>query len=133
MLRLCAAKHGFDVLGWVLDVLDANDAAEQNVFFAVAMTRWNDSGAVNQVDPLHERDVLPDLGLAGDGCGGADAFLAEGVDDGGFASVGVADEANGDLLAVGVQDGELTEKGDQGAFAERVGERGVESEGWVGG
>ena len=62
----------------------------------------DDAGAVDEVDAFHESDVLPDFRLAGDGGGGADAFLAEGVDDGRLADVGVADEADGDLLAVGV-------------------------------
>ena len=51
---------------------------------------------------------------------------------GGFAGVGVADEADGDLLARGVQGGELAEERDEGAFAEGVGEGGVEGEGGVG-
>jgi hypothetical protein len=74
---------------------------------------------------------LPDFCFAGDGRDGADFLLAEGVDDGGFARVGVADEADGDLLAGGVQDGELAEERDERAFAEGVGEGGVEGEGGV--
>lgn len=61
---------------------------------------------------------MPDLGLSRDGSDGADFLVAEGVDDGGFAGVGVADEADRDLLAVGVEAGELAEKLDEGALAE---------------
>ena len=74
---------------------------------------------------------MPDLRLAGDGGGGADFLLTEGVDDGGFACVGVADEADGDLFAVGVEGGELAEEGNEGAFAEGVGQACMEGEGWV--
>ena len=55
---------------------------------------------------------MPDFGFAGDGRDGADALFPQGVDDGGFAGVGVADETDGDLLAGGVEDGELAEEGD---------------------
>jgi hypothetical protein len=66
--------------------------------------------------------ILPDLGLAGDRRHGADFLVAERVNYGGFSGVGVPDEADGDLFAVGVEGGELAEKLDQGAFAEGVGD-----------
>ena len=71
---------------------------------------------------------MPDFGLAGDGGGGADFLLPEGVDDGGFACVRVADEAYRDLFAVGVEGGELAEEGNEGAFAEGIGQACVEGE-----
>ena len=74
---------------------------------------------------------MPHLGLAGDRCGGADFLFAESVDYGGFAGVGVADEADGDLFATCVERGELAQKADEGAFAEGVCEAGVEGEGGV--
>ncbi|KAI7197869.1 hypothetical protein KC363_g215 [Hortaea werneckii] len=58
----------------------------------------------------------------------ADFLLPEGVDDGGFACVGVADEADGDLFAVGVESGELAEEGDKGAFSKGVGQACVKGE-----
>lgn len=91
------------------------------------MIRGHDAWAVDHVDALHEGDVLPDLCLAGNGRDDAHFLLSERVDDGGFARVGVADHADGDLLAIGVQGGELTEEGDEGAFAEGVVDVGVES------
>jgi hypothetical protein len=115
----------------VLDVLDSDDTAEKDVLGCVCCAGRNDTGAIDQVDALHEGDVLPDLGLAGNGSDGADLLVAECVDDGGFSGVGVANEADGDLLAVGVKGGELAEKLDKGALAERVGDRGVECEGGV--
>lgn len=53
---------------------------------------------------------MPYFRFAGYGSYGADFLFAQGVDDGGFARVGVADEADGDLLAVGVQGRELAEE-----------------------
>lgn len=110
MSRLGAPQHGVDVLGWVLHVLDAHDAAEEDVFFRVGGAGGHDARAVNEVNSFHEGDVLPYFRFAGNRGDGADFFLAESVDDGGFARVGVADEADGDLLAVGVESGELAEE-----------------------
>lgn len=89
------------------------------------------SRAIDEVDTFHQRDVLPHFRLARDGSDGADLFLPQRVDDGRLAGVGVADEADGDLFAVGMQGGELAEKLDQGSFAKGVGDGGVESESGV--
>lgn len=75
---------------------------------------------------------MPYFCFAGDGGDGANFLFSEGVDNGGFAGIGVADEADGDLFAIGVEGGELAEELDEGAFAERVCDRGVEGEGGVG-
>ena len=53
---------------------------------------------------------MPYFRFAGYRSHGADFFFAQGVDDGGFSCVRVADEADGDLFAVGVQGGELAEE-----------------------
>ena len=71
---------------------------------------------------------MPDLRLARDRSSSADFLLPEGVDDGGFACVGVADEADGDLFAVGVEGGELSEEGDKSAFSKGVGQACVKGE-----
>lgn len=115
----------------MLNVLRAHDAAQEDVFGGVGHAGRDAAGAVDQVDALHQGDVLPDLGLAGDGGDRADLFLAEGVDNGGLAGVGVADEADRDLLAGRVEGGELAEEGDEGSLAEGVGDGGVEGEGGV--
>jgi len=52
---------------------------------------------------------LPHLGLTRDGRDCADLLVAEGVDDGGFAGVGVANETDGNLLAGRVEGRELAE------------------------
>jgi hypothetical protein len=74
---------------------------------------------------------LPHLGLTGDGCDCADLLVAEGVDDGRFARVGVADETDRDLFAGGVKGGELTKKRNEGTLAKGVCDGGVEREGRV--
>lgn len=86
------------------------------------------SWAVDQVDTLHEGDILPDLGFTGDGCDVADLLAPKGVDDAGFTSVGVADKANRDLLLVRVKGRELTKQLNQGSFAKRVVDRRVKGE-----
>lgn len=84
------------------------------------MTRRDDTGTVDQVDSFHQGDVLPDFGLARDRCDIAYFLGFEHVDDGGFTNVGIADKAYRDLFAVGVKDGELAEKLDEGSFAKGV-------------
>lgn len=103
-------QHRVNILGRIFDVLDPHYASEKDVAVAIAATGRDHAGAVDQVNAFHEGDVLPYFRFAGYGSHGADLFLAQGVDDGGFARVGVADEADGDLLAVGMQGGELAEE-----------------------
>ena len=93
----------------VLDVFCADNTTEENVFGRVVHAGRHATGAVDEVDALHECDVLPHLGLTRDGRNCADLLVAKGVDDGGLAGVGVADETDGDLLAGRVEGRELAE------------------------
>ena len=61
------------------------------------------TGAVDQEDPLEQRDVLPHLGLARNRRSLADLLTTERVDDGALAHVGVPNEANADLLLLSMQ------------------------------
>ena len=74
---------------------------------------------------------MPNFGLSGNRSGLANGFLLKSVDDRGFADVGVTDESDRDLLLVGEEGGELSEKLDEGSFSERVVDRRVESDGRV--
>ena len=65
--------------------------------------RIDHARAVDQEDALHQRDVLPDLGLAGYRGHLADFLGPQRVDDGALAHVWVTDEADADLLLVDVQ------------------------------
>ena len=113
--------------------LDAYDALKNGCGLRVTGGRGHDAGAVDEVYALGERDVLPDLGLAGDGRDVADLARLEGVDDARLANVRVPDEADGNLLPVRVQLRELAEELDERAFAEGVIRGGVEGEGRVAG
>ena len=93
----------------MLDVFCAYDTTEKNVFRCVGHTGRHATRTVDEVDALHECDVLPHLGLTGDRRDCADLLVAKGVDKGGFAGVRVADETDGDLLAGRVESRELTE------------------------
>lgn len=128
-LGLC--EDSWDILFWVLDVLDTDDTLEENVLWSIGGGWWDDTRAIDEVDALHEGDVLPDLGLSWNWSDCAYLLVAESVDNGGFAGVWVSDETDGDLLAVGVEGGELAEELDQGALSEGVGDLSVESESWV--
>lgn len=126
-----SVEQELDVTRRVGKVLDSNDTLENLLRFSVTCRRGNDTGAIDEVDSSHEGDVLPNFGLSGDRSGLANGFLLKSVDDRGFADVGVADESDRDLLLVGEEGGELSEKLDEGSFSERVVDRGVESDGRV--
>jgi hypothetical protein len=104
-----ALEHCWDVLCWVLDVFCANDTTEENVFWCVVHAWRHTTRTVYEVDALHECDVLPHFGLTRNRCDCADLLVAECVDDGGLASVGIANKTDGDLLACRVKGRELTE------------------------
>ncbi len=53
---------------------------------------------------------------------------AEGVDDAGLARVGIADEADGDLLGLLVELAQLPEQVDEGALAKGMVQRGMEGD-----
>ena len=125
-MALAAAQNGRDVLLGVGDVLDAHNTAEENVLLGVFGGGGDDAGAVDEEDALHQGDVLPDLGLTWDGRDLAHLLLPQGIDDGRLAGVGVADEADGYLLAVLVQLRELAQQLDQRPLTERVSNGGME-------
>ena len=58
-------------------------------------------------------------------------FGAQRVDDGRLADIGVADKANGDVLLIGAQAGQLAQQREQAALAKGVGDAGVKGESWV--
>lgn len=109
MFPLALVQHRLNILRRIRYVLDADDSPHQNVRVAVASAGRHYSRAVDHVDAPRERDVLPDLGFAWNGCGLGDGLAAERVDDAGFARVRIADEAGRDLLTVGVESAELAE------------------------
>lgn len=108
-MSFAAAEDGRNILCWIFNVFHANNASEEDVFGCVGNAGWHDSGTIDKVDTLHKSDVLPDLGLSGDGRCGADLLLAKCVDDGGFPCVGIADETHGYLFAGAVERRKLPE------------------------
>lgn len=131
MVRLDFLQNRRNVLLWVLHVLNTDDAAEKEILRSIVMVRWYDTRAIDQVDPLHQRDILPHLGLTGDRRDFGDCLAPEGVDDARLADVGVADQANADLFPVLVEDAKLPEQIDQGTTPEGVPETGPHGACWV--
>jgi hypothetical protein len=113
ILMTYTLKDGGDSILGSLDIFDTHRALQDNVCFTIIDVGWNDTRTINEIDTLHQGDVLPNLGLTRDGGNRADLFGLECVDDGRFTSVGVSNETHRDLLAVTVKGGELTEKLDQ--------------------
>ena len=62
VLGLDDVEHGGDVLRGVLDELCADDALEDLLLVRLVLGGVDHAGAVDQVDLLHQFDVLPDLG-----------------------------------------------------------------------
>lgn len=110
-------------------MLDSYDSLEDLLRLRFSSGRRDDSGTIDEINPTHQRDVLPDLRLSRDGRSLADGLLLERIDDRGFTDVGVSDESDRNLLFVGEQGGELTEELDERSFTERVVDRGVEGDG----
>lgn len=91
----------------VFHILDSHHTSEQNLLRCIGHAWWDDARAIDEVDALHQGDVLPYLRLARYRRGFADFLLSKSVDDGGLAGVWVADETDGDLFAGGVESRKL--------------------------
>ena len=89
------------------------------------------SRAVNQVDSFGQGHILPHLGLSWNWSCLADPLFEKRVDHTRLADVGIANEANADILLVSVEDVELPEEVDQRPFAERVGDAGSVGNGGI--
>ena len=61
VLGLDDVEHGVDVLRGVFDELCADDALEDLLLVRLVLGGVDHAGAVDQVDLLHQFDVLPDL------------------------------------------------------------------------
>lgn len=122
------AENSRNVLLWVVNVLHSADSTEKDVLLSVVGVGRDHTRTIDEVDSLHQGNVLPHLGLTRNGSDCAHLLVSESVDDGRLARVGVADQANRHLLAVGMKGRELTKQGDQRTLAERVVDIGVESE-----
>lgn len=131
VMLLALLEDLMDVLLRVLDLLDLYDTTEENIRGSIGERRRDDTGAIDEVDALHERNVLPHLGLAGDWSHCADLLGTEGVDDGRLSGIRVTDQSNGDLLALRVEGRELAEQLDERSFTEGVVDVGVEGKGGV--
>lgn len=112
-------------------MLDSNDTLENFLRFRIPRRRRYDTRTIDEVNPSHQGDVLPNFGFSWNRCGFANCLLLESVDDRRFTDVGVSDESDRDLFLVGEEGRELTEKLNEGTFSERIVDRGVESDGRV--
>ena len=73
-------------------------------FFFISFARGeHNPGTVDEEDAPHQGNVLPDFGLTCDRSDFTHFFGTQSVDDGRLPDIGVADEADGDLLLVGVE------------------------------
>mmetsp|Transcript_7823 Transcript_7823/g.22215 ORF Transcript_7823/g.22215 Transcript_7823/m.22215 type:complete len:461 (+) Transcript_7823:951-2333(+) len=130
VLLLDALQHGRDIILGALELLGANHALHDNLRLRVVVWVHN-TGTVDEEHTLKKGDVLPDLGLAWDRCDVAHLLGPQSVDDGRLARVRVADQAYADLLLLRVQQRKLAKQLDERAFAERLGQVGVEGKGGV--
>jgi hypothetical protein len=82
---------------------DTYHSFQNNVSLGILIAWIHDSRAIDQEDALEQRNVLPHFGLTRNRCDLADLLLAQRVDDGTLADIGIANETNADLLFVLVQ------------------------------
>mmetsp|Transcript_5550 Transcript_5550/g.11519 ORF Transcript_5550/g.11519 Transcript_5550/m.11519 type:complete len:205 (-) Transcript_5550:1003-1617(-) len=99
VLRLHSLEQLLDVVIRLAQLLNTHDPFQYCIFFGVA-GGLDRSRAVHEVNRLHKRNVLPNLGLSRNRSNLAHLLLLERVDDGRLAHVRVPNEANGDLLLV---------------------------------
>lgn len=111
----------------MLHVLHTHRPAKQNIGGGIGERRRDDTRTIDEVDTLHQRNVLPNLSLTRNGRDRAHLLFTEGVDDGGLSGVGITDEADGNLTAVGVDRGELAKETDKSSLTEGIVDVGVES------
>src|SRR3569833_2886064 len=69
VLFLRPGKQTWYVLCWVVDFFCPHHSPQQEVFRRGISVGCHYSGAIDQVDTLHESDILPHFGLARDGSG----------------------------------------------------------------
>lgn len=112
-------------------MLNSNDTLEYLLRFSVFATGWDDTRAINEVDTLHESNVLPNFGLSRDRSDFADLLRLDSIDDTALADIGITDEADTNLLLFGHEIGELAEELNEGTFTEGVVYGSVESDGGV--
>lgn len=109
-------------------MLNTDDTLEYLLRFSVFAARRHDTRAVDEVDSLHEGNVLPDFGLPRDRSDLADFLALYCVDDTALANIRIADKTDTDLLLLGHEIGELAEELNEGTFTEGVVDRGMEGD-----
>ena len=77
-----------------IQIFDSNNPFEDGGCIGIFGGDGYDTWTIDQVDSLHQRNVLPDLGFSRDRSDGTDFLLLNGVDNARFTNVGVTDESN---------------------------------------
>lgn len=117
------------MFGGCFQVFDSDNSLEHSVGIGIFGGKGYNTRTIDQVDSLHQGNVLPDFRLSWDRGDSADLFLFDRIDDARFTDIGVSDETDRYLLLVRMKDRELTEELNEGSFTKRVVDRGVECDG----
>ena len=72
-------QDGLDVRLWIWDPLSADHSLQHLISVGLTLVIDN-TWAINKINALGERDVLPDFGLARNGCHFATRLFHEGID-----------------------------------------------------
>ena len=106
ILLVHTIKDGLNVTLWIRNTL-STDHSLQNLV-GLRLTRIvDDTWAVDKVNALRQSDVLPNLGLAGNGGDFAASLFHQSVDDAAFTHVRVPNQANRNVFLVLVEHIEL--------------------------
>lgn len=81
-------------------IFHSDDSLENGVGVGIFSRKGYDTRTIDQVDSLHQGNVLPDFCLSWNRSDRAHLLLLDGVDDARLADVGVSDETDRNLLLV---------------------------------
>jgi hypothetical protein len=101
-MLLDTVQERLNVLLRMLDLLDTHNTSKNQVGRRVGARGRDDTGTVNQIDALHQTDILPDLSLSRNGSNSANLLFEKGVDDGRLSSVRPTNQTDRYLFSVGV-------------------------------
>ncbi len=110
-------------------VFYSNDAFENGIGIGILCRDGYDTRTIDEIDPFHQGNILPDFGFSRNRCNVANLLLFESVDDATFPNVWISNETDRNLFLVRVEDRELSKKLNEGTFSERVVDGGMESDG----
>jgi len=122
-------QNSLYILRRVWDFLSSYYTFEDLLCVGLVLVMHN-SRAIDQVNSLGQSNILPHFGLSRDWGNSAAVLFHQGVDHRRFSDVGVADQTNGNVFLIFMEDIELFEQLDQRSLSKGIRNGSLESESW---